>query len=80
MSSVQAIVGSAEHVPCLTPAQEPAPAPGHVASALQAAAAGPVKTPRGALGDAQTDVTYPKPPWMVIERSWFGKHPAVPPR
>jgi len=56
-STTQAVVVAALHVPLVSPAHEPVPAPGHVASALQLAAAGPLKTPRGGFGDAQTDAT-----------------------
>ncbi len=58
---------------------EPASAPGQVASPEHAAAAGPANGPDGPFGEAQIEVTYPNEPWIAIESSWFGKHPAVPP-
>src|SRR5688500_12607411 len=58
---------------------EPTTAPGHSASTPQVFAAGPVNMPCGPFGAAPTDITYPKPPWTVMLRSWFGKQPAVPP-
>src|SRR5260370_39276880 len=78
-STLQAVVAEPAQAPATRPPQEPVAAPGQFASTLQAAAGGPAKIPIGDLGDAHTDATYPKPPWMLIVRSWFGKHPAVPP-
>jgi len=51
---------------------EPAAAPGHVASSVQAPKAGPVKSPSGPFGDAQMDATYAKLPWTSIAWSWLG--------